>query len=100
MVKRGFMRLIDDTPKIHPVKFGLALSAAGQSLMGVGGISSISGAKGDLVTYTMLTGFFFGAAGVFITTLFTDGNGKYNPHTKNNATDKITHHDTIQSGNL
>lgn len=76
------MRFVDDMPKVHPVKFGLALSAAGQSLMGVGGISSISGAQGALVTYTVLTGFFFGAAGVFITTLFTDANGKYNPPNK------------------
>lgn len=64
-------------PKIHPVRFGLALSAAGQSLLGVGGISSISGAHGNLVDYAVFTGFFMGCAGIFITTLFTDG--RYNP---------------------
>lgn len=87
------MRLLDDMPKVHPVKFGLALSAAGQSLMGVGGISSISGAKGNLVVYTMLVGFFFGAAGVFITTLFTDGNpGKVRIANQNKDVDESKPH--------
>lgn len=61
--------------KIDPVKFGLALTATGQALNGVGGISSVNGAHGDFVTYTVYTGFFMGAAGVFVSTLFTDGSG-------------------------
>lgn len=65
--------------KVHPVKFGLALTAAGQTLNGVGGISSVNGAHGDFVTYTVYTGFFMGAAGVFISTLFTDGSGRLPP---------------------
>lgn len=70
------MRFFEDMPKVHPIKFGLALSALGTSLMGAGSISSVSGAHSDLVTYTVFTGFFTSAAGVFITTLFTDSSGK------------------------
>lgn len=60
--------------KIHPVKVGLALQHMGQTMCGIGGVSSISGAHGKLIDYTVIVGFFVAVAGGFFTTLFTNGN--------------------------
>ena len=58
--------------KPNPQKIGLAFSAAGHSLLGIGGISAINGTLNKLVEGSVIAGFFFSVIGTFLSTLYTD----------------------------
>lgn len=55
-----------------PGKIGLALTALGQFVGHGGGVSAANGVLSDFITRCVFGGFFISAAGLFITTLFTD----------------------------
>lgn len=56
--------------KIKPIRWGYALTAAGTLLANMGSISQLNGAKGNLIYWCVLIGFFLSVFGVFITTLY------------------------------
>lgn len=60
--------------KANPQNIGLAFSAAGHSLLGIGGISAINGTCNSLVEGAVIAGFFCGVVGTFFSTLYTDPN--------------------------
>lgn len=55
--------------KIKPIRWGMALTAAGTSLANMGGISLLNGAKGELIYWCVVAGFFLSVFGIFITVL-------------------------------
>ena len=57
--------------KANPQNIGLAFSAAGHSLLGIGGISAINGTCNSLVEGAVIAGFFCGVIGTFFSTLYS-----------------------------
>jgi hypothetical protein len=57
----------------YPIKLGLALQSLGHYLMGISAVSYISGNHAKVMEMCIIAGFFIGAFGQFISTLFTNG---------------------------
>lgn len=57
----------------YPIKLGLALQSLGHYLMGISAVSYISGNHAAIVEVCIIVGFFIGALGQFVSTLFTNG---------------------------